>query len=133
MPANTAADGLVDRNPSDRNPGSDAERASDAAREAVRLLEPLIGIRGQYGNRVLELVDVLEDGPQVAVLDASSGPRIQTNQYGDPLTRQPRILTLPVFSEIEADAHPVLRALLPDAILSALRQLIDQAPEAART
>ncbi|TVP84073.1 MAG: ATPase [Thioalkalivibrio sp.] len=97
------------------------------------MLEPLIGIRGQYGNRVLEIVDVLEDGPQVAVLDASSGPHIQPNQYGDPLTRQQRILTLPVFSEIEGDAHPVLRALLPDAILSELRRLIAQPPEPGRT
>lgn len=126
----------MESNPSDRTPvseGRDAEHPPPAAREAARLLEPLIGIRGQYGDRVIELFDVLEDGPQVAVLDASSGPRIQTNQYGDPLTRQHRILTLPVFSEIEADVHPVLRALLPDAILSELRQLIDQAPEPART
>ncbi|MBS0002629.1 MAG: hypothetical protein KFF45_06100, partial [Thioalkalivibrio sp.] len=99
-------------------------RADGSAREAVRLLEPLIGVRGQYGDRTLELVEVLVEGPQVAVLDATSGPSIQTNQYGDPLTRQPRILTLPVFSEIEADAHPVLRALLPDTILVELRRLI---------
>ncbi len=105
--------------------GCTSTRAGDSAREAVRLLEPLIGVRGQYGERTLELVEVLAEGPHVAVLDASSGPRIQTNQYGDPLTRQPRILTLPVFSEIEADAHPVLRALLPDAILAELRRLIE--------
>ena len=99
-------------------------RPGRLAREAVELLAPLIGIRGRYGGRVLELVEVLAEGPQVALLDTSSGPGIQANQYGDPLTRQPRILTLPVVSEIEEDAHPVLRALLPDKTLTELRRLI---------
>jgi hypothetical protein len=93
-------------------------------KEAVRLLQPFIGIRGRHAGQTLELVDVLEDGPMVALLDASASPRIQTNQFGDPLTRQPRILTIPVLSEIEADAHPVLRSLLPEAVLEKLRALI---------
>ena len=95
------------------------------ARDVVDLLVPLIGIRGYFDGRALELIDVLTEGPQVALLDASSAPRIQANQYGDPLTRQPRVLTLPVVSAVEADAHPVLRALLPEAILEELRQRID--------
>jgi hypothetical protein len=97
---------------------------SPLAEEAVRLLQPLIGIRGRHAGQTLELVEVLDDGPMVALLDASASPRIQTNQFGDPLTRQPRILTIPVLSEIEADAHPVLRSLLPEAILEELRSLI---------
>jgi hypothetical protein len=97
---------------------------SSLAEEAVRLLQPLIGIRGRHAGHTLELVEVLEDGPMVALLDASTSPRIQTNQFGDPLTRQPRILTIPVRSEIEADAHPVLRSLLPEAVLEELRALL---------
>ena len=97
---------------------------SPLAEEAVRLLQPLIGIRGRHAGQTLELVEVLEDGPMVALLDASASPRIQTNQFGDPLTRQPRILTIPVLSEVEADAHPVLRSLLPEAVLEELRALI---------
>jgi len=97
---------------------------SPLAGRAVSLLQPLIGIRGRHAGQTLELVEVLEDGPMVALLDASASPRIQTNQFGDPLTRQSRILTLPVFSEIEADAHPVLRSLLPEAVLEELRALI---------
>jgi hypothetical protein len=99
--------------------------ASPLADGAVRLLHPLIGIRGRHGGRTLELVEVLADGPRVALLDTTSAPGIQTNQYGDPLTRQPRILTLTVVSELEADAHPVLRSLLPEAVLEELRALID--------
>ncbi|TVP82231.1 ATPase [Thioalkalivibrio sp.] len=97
---------------------------SPLAEEAVRLLQPLIGIRGRHAGQTLELVEVLEDGPMVALLDASASPRIQTNQFGDPLTRQARILTIPVLSEIEPDAHPVLRSLLPEAVLKELRALI---------
>jgi len=105
-------------------PENIVKRSGHWTRDVVQLLTPLIGIRGHYAGHRLELVEVLAEGPQVALLDTSSGPRIQTNQYGDPLTRQPRILTLPVVSTVEADAHPVLRALLPDAILGELRQLI---------
>ncbi|MCA1790339.1 MAG: ATPase [Thioalkalivibrio sp.] len=97
---------------------------SPLAEGAVRLLQPLIGIRGRHAGQTLELVEVLDDGPMIALLDASTAPRIQTNQFGDPLTRQPRILTIPVFSKIEADAHPVLQSLLPEAVLDELRALL---------
>jgi hypothetical protein len=107
------------------NSGTVATGANERAGDVAQLLAPLIGIRGQYGGRVLELVEVLAEGPRVALLDTSSAPRIQTNQYGDPLTRQQRVMTLPVVSEVENDVHPVLLALLPEAILSELRQLID--------
>ena len=105
---------------------------SSLAEAVVRLLHPLIGIRGLHAGQTLELVEVLEDGPMVALLDASASPRIQTNQFGDPLTRHSRILTIPVFSEIEPDAHPVLRSLLPEAILEELRALVhaqDRGPD----
>lgn len=92
--------------------------------QAVRLLEPLIGIRGRHSGRLLELVDVLRDGPAVALMDRSAAPCIQTNQYGDPVTRQARVVTLPVVSELEADAHPVLRSLLPEGVLEELRASI---------
>jgi len=107
-----------------RNREGISTRPAHLAREVVELLAPLIGIRGRYGARMLELVEVLAEGPQVALLDTSSVPGIQANQYGDPLSRQPRILTVPVVSEVEADAHPVLRALLPEKTLAELRQLI---------
>lgn len=88
---------------------------------AVHLLQPLIGIRGRHRGRTLELIEVLADGPSVALMDIATTD-IQTNQYGDALTRQPPVFTVPVFSEIEADAHPVLRSILPDSVLIALRQ-----------
>jgi hypothetical protein len=93
-------------------------------REAVRLLSPLIGIQGRVAGRMLELIEVLAEGPRVALLDTTSAPEIRVTQYGDPLSRQPRVLTLPVISETEADAHPVLRSLLPEPVLHDLRQLI---------
>jgi hypothetical protein len=98
---------------------------SPLADGAVRLLHPLIGIRGRHGGRTLELVEVLADGPRVALLDTTSAPGIQANQYGDPGARQLRIVTLTVVSELEADAHPVLRSLLPESVLEELRVLID--------
>lgn len=109
-------------------PNGSEMRPGHLARNVVHLLTPLIGIRGQYAGKVLELVEVLAEGPQVALLDTTSAPRIQTNQYGDPLTRQPRILTLPVVSDVEADAHAVLRALLPERTLAELRQILSGSP-----
>lgn len=94
------------------------------SRQAVRLLEPLIGIQGSHGGRLLELVDVLLEGPSVALMDRSSSPCIQVNQYGDPVTRQARIMTLPVVSALEVDAHPILRSLLPEPVLKELRASI---------
>ena len=99
-------------------------------REAVRLLSPLIGIQGRVSGRMLELIEVLAEGPRVAFLDTSSAPQIRATQYGDPLSRQPRVLTLPVISETEADAHPVLRSLLPAPVLHDLRRLIRSIPGA---
>lgn len=93
-------------------------------RDAVRLLSPLIGIQGRVAGRMLELIDVLAEGPRIALLDTTSPPEIRATQYGDPVSRQPRVLTLPVISETEADVHPVLRSLLPAPVLHDLRQLI---------
>ena len=94
------------------------------SREAVRLLRPLIGLRARVEGRTLELLEVLAEGPSVALMDTTSTPRIRVDQYGGPLSRQPRILTIPILSEVEADAHPVLCALLPDTVLRELREMI---------
>lgn len=91
---------------------------------AVRLLSPLVGIQGRFEGRTLELIEVLEDGPRVALMEITATPGIRVNQYGNALSRQPRILTVPVVSGIDADAHPALRALLPEAVLEPLRALI---------
>lgn len=100
---------------------------SISAEQAVRLLQPLIGIRGRHRGRTLELIEVLADGPSVALMDTATA-HIQANQFGDALTRQSPIFTVPVVSEIEADAHPVLRSILPDSVLMELRVAI-AAPE----
>lgn len=97
---------------------------SISAEQAVRLLQPLIGIRGRHRGRTLELIEVLSDGPSVALMDTGTAHNIQANQFGDALTRQSPIFTVPVVSEIEADAHPVLRSILPDSVLLELRVAI---------
>jgi hypothetical protein len=94
------------------------------SQEAVRLLRPLIGMRARVQGRTLELLEVLAEGPCVALMDTTSSPRIRVDQYGGPLSRQPRILTIPILSAVEGDAHPVLRALLPDTVLRELRDMI---------
>ncbi len=91
---------------------------------AVRLLSPLVGIQGRFEGKTFELLEVLEDGPRVALMEITATPGIRVNQYGNALSRQPRILTVPVLSVIDSDAHPVLRALLPEAVLESLRALI---------
>ena len=99
-------------------------RQPNDANATLALLSPLIGLRGNYAGRSLELVDVLADGPQAVLLESGAEPGIRVDQYGIPKHREPPIFSIPVFSELEPDAHPVLLALLPLETLEALRSLI---------
>lgn len=103
---------------------SRAHRAEGLSVLALKLLTPLIGIQGQQASRVMELVEILHEGPSVVLLDTSSPPSIRADQYGDPRIRSPRTFTLPIISESEPDVHPVLRAMLPGHVVAALRLAI---------
>lgn len=92
-------------------------------RAIVSLLYPLVGIRGQYRGKIFEIIEVLSDGPCVALLDTTSAPGIRANQFGDAFARQNRILTIPVFSTPEPRIHPALAALLPEDRIDRLLDL----------
>lgn len=99
----------------------------------VELLAPLIGIRGEVEGHMVELVEVLDEGPHgepaIALMETGADRAIQTNQYGKPLSRHARVRTLPLLSEVEHDVHPVLRSLLPEPVLADLRAALGEADE----
>ncbi|WP_018872624.1 hypothetical protein [Thioalkalivibrio sp. ALJ16] len=96
----------------------------------IDVLAPLIGIQGEVDGCMVELVEVLDEGPRglpgVALMEMGSDRAIQANQYGNPLCRHSRIRTLAILSEIERDLHPVLRHLLPDDVVDELRSLLSR-------
>ncbi|WP_018866355.1 MULTISPECIES: hypothetical protein [unclassified Thioalkalivibrio] len=91
-------------------------------------LAPLIGIQGEVDGCMVELVEVLDEGPRglpgVALMSMGSRRSIQANQYGNPLCRHSEVRTLSLLSEVERDLHPVLRQLLPDNVVAELRALL---------
>ncbi|WP_017940702.1 MULTISPECIES: hypothetical protein [unclassified Thioalkalivibrio] len=91
-------------------------------------LAPLIGIQGEVDGCMVELIEVLDEGPRglpgVALMTMGAQRSIQANQYGNPLCRHSEVRTLPLLSEVERDLHPVLRKLLPDEIVADLRALL---------
>ncbi|WP_018870782.1 MULTISPECIES: hypothetical protein [unclassified Thioalkalivibrio] len=99
---------------------------SEQTGRLIDLLCPLVGVRGEVDGHVVELVDILDEGPGgqpgIALMDAGVDRSIQTNQYGDPLSRHSRVRTLPLLSEVEPDLHPVLRALIPAEVLQRCRE-----------
>ncbi len=104
--------------------------SSEQAGRLVDVLAPLIGVQGEVEGRMVELVEVLDEGPGgcpcVALMETGPSPAIQTNQYGNPLSRHARIRTLSLLSEIDQDVHPVLRSLLPDTVLAELREVMQE-------
>ncbi|WP_019627244.1 hypothetical protein [Thioalkalivibrio sp. ALJT] len=103
---------------------------TEQSRHMIDTLAPLIGIQGEVDGCMVELVEVLDEGPRglpgVALMEMGAARAIQANQYGNPLCRQSRIRTLAVLSEVERDLHPVLRHLLPEDVVSELRSLLSR-------
>lgn len=91
-------------------------------------LAPLIGVQGEVDGCMVELIEVLDEGPRglpgVALMTIGSERSIQANQYGNPLCRHSEVRTLSLLSEVECDLHPVLRQLLPDSVVADLRALL---------
>ncbi|WP_038054748.1 hypothetical protein [Thioalkalivibrio sp. ALJ1] len=95
----------------------------------IDILAPLIGIQGEVDGCVVELVEVLDEGPRglpgVALMKMGAERSIQANQYGNPLCRHSEIRTLPMLSEVDRNLHPVLRQLLPEDVVAELRALLE--------
>ncbi|WP_081616894.1 MULTISPECIES: ATPase [unclassified Thioalkalivibrio] len=105
-----------------------ATLTTEQAERLVDLLAPLIGVQGEVDGRMVELVEVLDEGPRgepgIALMETGLDRPIQANQYGDPLSRHSLVRTLPLLSEVERDVHPVLRQLLPEDVLTDLRRAL---------
>lgn len=105
-----------------------ATLTTEQTERLIDLLAPLIGVQGEVDGRMVELVEVLDEGPRgepgIALMETGLDRPIQVNQYGDPLSRHSLIRTLPLLSEVERDVHPVLRQLLPADVLKDLRHAL---------
>jgi hypothetical protein len=89
--------------------------------ELLSALAALIGREFHYQGRHCEVIEVLSEGP--ALVLACGGGGIQADQFGEPRRRAPNTFTIPVLSEVEADLHPVVRAIADAAEGAALRGL----------
>ncbi|WP_024327316.1 hypothetical protein [Thioalkalivibrio sp. AKL19] len=105
-----------------------ATLTTEQSSRMIDLLAPLIGIQGEVDGCMVELIEVLDEGPRglpgVALMTMGAERRIQTNQYGNPLCRHSEVRTLSLLSEVEHDLHPVLRQLLPESVVADIRALL---------
>ncbi|KPK41050.1 MAG: hypothetical protein AMJ69_00055 [Gammaproteobacteria bacterium SG8_47] len=77
----------------------------------IEELRTLIGCRVRHGGILCEVVEILEHGPFVVLLNLEHGTIIQTNQHGDASRRVPLTYTIPVMHHTEGDVHPTFAAL----------------------
>ncbi|NIP71661.1 MAG: hypothetical protein GWO16_00880 [Gammaproteobacteria bacterium] len=73
-------------------------------------LRRMIGSRVRHQGLVCEIIEILEDGPSL-VLSCGENPVIQSDQYGNPTRRGPRISTVPVTDADGRGMHPSFLAL----------------------
>ncbi|RMD68397.1 MAG: hypothetical protein D6819_09460 [Gammaproteobacteria bacterium] len=72
---------------------------------ALEQLRTLIGQRVLFEGYLCRVIEVLEDGPSLVLLDTEK-PNIQPNQYGEAHRLAPRTFTVPVWDEEQGTLHP---------------------------
>ncbi len=92
------------------------------------LLEALIGRRVAYQGIDYRIIEILREGPAVVVSPLLGAGVIQSDQFGGAKRRVPQTHTLPLFSEVEDDVHPVLRDMLDAEDVERLRASLRRPP-----
>lgn len=82
---------------------------TDLPTELLDILHDLIGTRGFYKNSEYELIEVLEHGPAVVLRDCGADHAIQSDMHGEARRLVTKTHTVPLFSELRHDLHPVLK------------------------
>lgn len=87
-------------------------------------LRARIGVRGSHEGRELELIEVLEHEPALVLRDCGEAHTIQTDMHGEARRMVGKTHTVPVFSEVNDDFHPVLKALFPADAMAELNDIL---------
>jgi len=77
----------------------------------VEQLRMMIGMRVRYRDTEYQVIEVLEDGPSIVLLDDQSEPAVQSNLLGLAHRRVPNTETVPVLSADRIELHPEFLAL----------------------
>jgi hypothetical protein len=78
-------------------------------------LRSLVGTTVHDGRQSYRLVEVLADpqAPALVLEPLGAPPTIQSNQYGDPSRRAPRLLTIPLLGDDGLAVNPLLEQFEP--------------------
>ena len=96
---------------------------SDSTDKVFSSLSGLIGRHIEYEGIRYQVIDVLLDGPALA-LHQYDDSEIQSDQFGEAQRRAPKTHTLPVLNPADDDLHPVIIELLDPKELISVRSLL---------
>jgi hypothetical protein len=71
--------------------------AEERTHMSIEQLRGMIGLSVSYHGSLCCVVEVLEDGPALVLVDQSDGISLQTDQYGDPRRQVPATYVVPVW------------------------------------
>lgn len=77
----------------------------------VEQLRGMIGVHVRYQGTAYRVIEVLEDGPSLVLLDCGAETTIQPNLLGNPTRRVPHTETVRVLSEDRRELHSEFLAL----------------------
>ena len=89
---------------------------TETSTELLDILHELIGARGQYHAGEYELIEVLEHGPSLVLRDCSAAHEIQSDMHGEARRLVTKTHTVPLFSEVHDELHPVLKEFFGDEL-----------------
>lgn len=90
----------------------------------LQLAHDLIGVHGLYQGREYTLIEVLDSGPNVVLEPVDKDNIVQNTAQGEAKRLAQNSYTLPFFSEVRQDIHPVLAEFLGEEICQVLREAI---------
>ncbi len=94
------------------------------------LARDLIGVRGIYQGREYALIEVLDSGPSLVLEPVHVDMTVQNTCQGEARRLVQSHYTVPFFSEVRQDLHPVVCEFLGQALSAVLREQIQADSEA---
>ncbi|MFA7619154.1 MAG: hypothetical protein WC012_08900 [Thiohalomonadaceae bacterium] len=76
----------------------------------IEQLRGLIGTAVSYHGMMCCIIEVLEEGPALVLLDRAHGS-VQSDRFGDPWREVPNTYVVPVWQRAEQDFHEEFLAL----------------------